>query len=50
MLCARIQKNPHGNSDICDLLVEAWSNPDTMNDVLKDVVTTMNADLAEERE
>ena len=37
-------------SDICDLLVEAWSNPDTMNDVLKDVVTTMNADLAEERE
>lgn len=37
-------------SDICDLLVPVWADPDTMNDVLPDVVETMNADLAEEND
>ena len=27
-----------------------WADPDTMNDVLPDVVETMNADLAEEND
>ena len=43
-------KESNWESDICDVLVSAWSDPSTMDEVLTEVVDTMNADLAEENE
>lgn len=43
-------KESNWESDICDILVSAWSDPSTMDEVLTEVVDTMNADLAEENE
>lgn len=37
-------------TDITDLFVNAWTNPSTMEDVVKQAADTMNADLAEENQ
>lgn len=43
-------KEYNWESDICNLLVTAWADPSTMDEVLPNVVETMNADLAEEND